>query len=297
MLWQDLRPEDFEEAVKRSKGLCVVPIGCLEKHGQHLPVGTDYYRAYTFAVEAAKVEEAVVFPTGFWLGDVSGYHAQKMDAANNNHGGIGIKIETMLRILEELCDEIARNGFTKILLFHSHGGNITMLKSFLRRQEMKKKPYATLYAWANNNGMNQPEPWLKAVTERREDFPMVTEEDIATMERWKKTGYQGGHANFIETAEILGKYPQLVAQDLYDAEDGLNNHRTDYMTALGIHIYNDWGIRYPNMYSGAAPHGCTEGIGQAMIQISIERAIRVYRMIKNDDTCLEAAKVLCDKQI
>ena len=41
MLWEDLRCEQFEEAVRISKGVCVVPIGCLEKHGQHLPSGTD----------------------------------------------------------------------------------------------------------------------------------------------------------------------------------------------------------------------------------------------------------------
>ena len=45
MLWENLREEEFDDAIERSGGLCVVPIGCLEKHGEHLPVGSDYYIA------------------------------------------------------------------------------------------------------------------------------------------------------------------------------------------------------------------------------------------------------------
>ena len=41
MLWENLREEEFEGAIEKSNGVCIVPVGCLEKHGQHLPVGTD----------------------------------------------------------------------------------------------------------------------------------------------------------------------------------------------------------------------------------------------------------------
>ena len=37
MYWEYLREEEFKEAIEESKGLCVVPVGCMEKHGQHLP--------------------------------------------------------------------------------------------------------------------------------------------------------------------------------------------------------------------------------------------------------------------
>ena len=43
MLWEDLSAKDFKEAVKKSKGLCILPIGVLEKHGDHLPLGTDMF--------------------------------------------------------------------------------------------------------------------------------------------------------------------------------------------------------------------------------------------------------------
>ena len=75
MLWENLREEEFENVIKESKGVCIVPIGCLEKHGQHLPVGTDYIEAMTIVKAAAEIEDAVIFPVGAWFGEVSCFHS------------------------------------------------------------------------------------------------------------------------------------------------------------------------------------------------------------------------------
>ena len=88
-------------------------------------------------------------------------------------------------------------------------------------------------------------------------------------------------ASIWETVQVMGDHPDLVAPDRYYAEDGINNHRCDYLTDLGVSIKGGWSCRYPNSYSGAAPHGCSESIGQAMIKISVERAVRVYQTVKN----------------
>ena len=54
MQWENLREEEFNNAIERSGGLCVIPIGCLEMHGQHLPLGTDTKTCSYIANEAAK---------------------------------------------------------------------------------------------------------------------------------------------------------------------------------------------------------------------------------------------------
>ena len=41
MLWEYLREEEFPAMLERSHRVCAFAIGCLEKHGQHLPLGTD----------------------------------------------------------------------------------------------------------------------------------------------------------------------------------------------------------------------------------------------------------------
>ena len=71
MLWENLREEEFEEAISQSKGLCIVPVGCLEKHGQHLPVGTDVIHITEIAKRAAEKETACIFPT-MYFGEKTG---------------------------------------------------------------------------------------------------------------------------------------------------------------------------------------------------------------------------------
>jgi len=113
---------------------------------------------------------------------------------------------------------------------------------------------------------------------------------MAVMQSWVPTGYQGGHANFLETALLMGDYPHLVAPERYYVENGINNHRTDHLTKQGLLMMQDWLTRYPNMYSGAAPHGCSQSIGEAMLQIHTEYTARIYQTIKNSDVS-EAANL------
>ena len=45
MNWECLREDQFQEAIERSGGVCVLPLGCLERHGAYCPVGTDSLKA------------------------------------------------------------------------------------------------------------------------------------------------------------------------------------------------------------------------------------------------------------
>ena len=65
MLWEKLREEEFENAIERSGGVCIIPMGCLEKHGQHLPVGTDHLETESIIEAALKKEEAVNADSSF----------------------------------------------------------------------------------------------------------------------------------------------------------------------------------------------------------------------------------------
>ena len=58
----ELTAPDFIKAVDKSAGLCLIPIGVFEKHGPHLPLGTDLIDVREIALRAAKKEYALVFP-------------------------------------------------------------------------------------------------------------------------------------------------------------------------------------------------------------------------------------------
>ena len=289
MKWEYLREEEFPDAIKKSGGLCVMCLGCLEKHGQHLPVGTDSLKGDKIVELAAEKAGVVMFPTAMWLGDVVSSHAVADPSERKKYGFVGINPQTLLRVLEELCDEIARNGFTKILLCSSHGGNTSLLNYFVRAQGYNKKKYATMVCRAYDlGGELRPENMLERAKADPEYFSMLTEEDYATLERFAQPGTTFGHGCFGETMLVQGTYPDLVRLDRCDAEDGISTHRSDYLKEFGIISFTyAWPSNFPNSYAGTPPFGCSKALGDAAVKMSVDRLANIFEKIRDDEECLK----------
>jgi len=293
MKWENLREEEFNDAIKRSGGLCVMCLGCLEKHGQHLPVGTDSLKGDKIVELASEKADVMMFPTTMWLGDVSSAHIFENPEKTKKHGFIGMNPNTLMTVLEELCDEIARNGFTKILLCTSHGGNTNLVGFFTRSQFYKKKNYMTMFCKAYDFATQlQPGNVLEAAKADPEYFSMLTEEDLKTLERFAETGTGGGHADFRETALTFGTHPHLVAPDRFDAEDGSNIGKLKFPADSGINTYATWLANIPNAFSGYAPIGCTATIGEAYLKLSVDRLSKIFEHVKNMTECEEIMEEL-----
>jgi len=56
------RPTRFAEAVKECDGVCLIALSVIERHGHHLPLGTDMYIGREMLTRAAAIELAIVFP-------------------------------------------------------------------------------------------------------------------------------------------------------------------------------------------------------------------------------------------
>jgi len=67
--WEELTAEDFRAAIQQSQGTCVLPFGILEKHGPHMPLGTDLLDVRHAALTAAQQEFVVVFPE-YYFGQI-----------------------------------------------------------------------------------------------------------------------------------------------------------------------------------------------------------------------------------
>src|SRR6202453_2196426 len=67
--WEELTGPDFIAAVHQSQGVCVLPFGIIEKHGPHLPLGTDLLDVRFAVMNAVKQEYAVVFPQ-YYFGQI-----------------------------------------------------------------------------------------------------------------------------------------------------------------------------------------------------------------------------------
>ncbi|MBQ9796328.1 MAG: creatininase family protein [Clostridia bacterium] len=295
MKWEYLREEDFEGAIERSGGLCVMTLGCLEKHGQHLPVGTDSIKGDRIVELAAEKADVVMFPTTMWLGDVGPADAYKNPSKTRKHGFIAISCQTMLTVLEELCDQIARNGFTKILICASHGGNTSLLGLFSRFQSSKDYAVMSCKAYDFTNQLD-PKNVLEAAKKDPEYFSMLTEEDLKTLERFAQTGTGGGHADFKETALVYGTHPDLVAPDRFEAESGSSANRLNFPPQYGISTLLTWFANFPNDFSGYPSIGCTPTIGEAYLKLSVDRLAEIFTYLKNNDDCVDVIRELKQKR-
>lgn len=290
MKWEFLREEEFKGAIERSGGLCVLPIGCVEKHGQQCPVGTDSLEAIGITEEAAELEDVVVFPTGMWLGDLCGANTVKNPLEKRAAGNISLKPETVLTVLEELCDEIARNGFRKILFVNAHGGNIAMLKHFLRRQTCSDKTYATMFTRLEAPMIKHPDILYSYFVEHQSEYPMLTADDMEVLKVWAEKGtWGGGHAGFVETAFVMGYYPELIALDRLDAEDGSSTHEADYLEEAGVNAAGAWGANFPNAIDGLPAYGVSQTIGQAMNTLCARELAKKFKLLKQDEKCVAIA--------
>src|SRR3569833_1557895 len=104
------------EALDRESTVIVLPIGAVEQHGQHMPVGTDTMLAQAIALEAAgRLEGRVAVMPPPWYG----FSAHHMHFA----GTVALQPATMIALLEDIVASIIAHGFRRILVVNGHGGN------------------------------------------------------------------------------------------------------------------------------------------------------------------------------
>ena len=130
--WEELTAADFRQAIQQSKGTCLLPFGILEKHGLHLPLGTDLLNVRYASLHAAEQEFAVVFPE---------YYFGQIFEAKHEPGTVAYSMDLQLKLLQETTDEMARNGCKKIIIVNGHGGNEHLLPYFAQSQMDKPKDY------------------------------------------------------------------------------------------------------------------------------------------------------------
>ena len=56
MRWEELTGDAFPQAVAQAQEVCLLPLSCLERHGHHLPLGTDLFIARELCRRAAEID-------------------------------------------------------------------------------------------------------------------------------------------------------------------------------------------------------------------------------------------------
>jgi creatinine amidohydrolase len=264
MRWNEMTSPEFEEAVKKSEGVCLLPLGVIEKHGDHLPLGIDYMKAWGYADMASELEPAVVFPP---------YYTGLVNAATFEPGTFAMNATLVLEMLEATCAEIARNGLKKIILVNAHGGNIILLQTFLKMQLESRRDYM-VYQCLHHFG-----PRTKKA-----------KEDLQT-----ETGGISGHGGAYETAVGLHLFPEMVKMEkILPPEVGAVNPRLTDILGEDIWTPIDWYAKHPVHLSGYGGKSTGEH-GKEICEMIAEDIAETIRKVKKDKLSLELMTDFFDK--
>ncbi len=246
--WEELTAADFRQAIQQSKGTCLLPFGILEKHGPHLPLGTDLLNVRYASLQAVAQEYAVVFPE---------YYFGQIFEAKHQPGTIAYSADLQLKLLQETTDEMARNGCKKILIVNGHGGNEHLLPFFAQIQ------------------MDTPHDYVVYIQDGERSNPGGPGK--------KSTGIDY-HAGEDETSNTLVSRPDLVHLDRATSESGSDQKRVNLPEDVYTGIW--WYARFPNHYSGDGSVA-TKALGEWNMQHWIASIVEAIRAIKADQESLK----------
>lgn len=191
ILWENLTWKEIKVCAEK-KYIAVLPLGSIEQHGPMLPVGCDFFISRSWANEGARQARekhnvhSLVLPS-LPYGIATGH----MDFA----GTICIGLQVYIALLQNIVNEIVRNGFKKIVCVSGHGGNIapgkTALKDMLGKFKEKNISDVKLYMADETNCFLQAHKIYSKVKQGQFNF----------------------HADACETSYYLYHRPEMVRKE------------------------------------------------------------------------------------
>jgi creatinine amidohydrolase len=195
--YEKLRWREIDEAAQQNR-VVVIPIGCVEDHGAHLPLDVDNVIVTEVCHRAARLipEKVLVFPT---LNN--GYNPHHMDFPGN----IAIQWKTLVEYMLDITRSLVHHGFRRIVIVNGHGSN-TPLVELIARLTIVEHPevLATGFSW-----------WQ--IPKLRLEIP-----------KFRESEYPGGmaHACELETSAYLAIDPKYVHMD--EAVKDIHFPKSDY---------------------------------------------------------------------
>ena len=119
--WAALGARQFAQGAM-SRSVALLPLGAIEQHGPHLPVGTDSLIAQGM-VEAV-VERA---PPTLDLLVLQLLEVTNSIEHSNRAGTLSLSREVTLRLVVEIARGVARVGVRKLVIINAHGGNVGIM--------------------------------------------------------------------------------------------------------------------------------------------------------------------------
>lgn len=258
--YEELTAPDFVKAVEKSAKTCILPIGVFEKHGPQLPLGTDLFTAREYAIRAAEKEYTVVYP---W------YYFSQINEARHQPGTIAYTPELIWKVLQETLNELARNGFEKIIIVNGHGGNNAFLNFFGMAQLSERRSYSLYWFQPKRD----PEVEKKA-------------EELTQHDPYN------AHAGNEESSVIKAIVPDLVHLDRAGQQSGIDQERMKNLPSVYSGIW--WYASYPNHYGGDGSKA-NAAAGELLINSTVSQLVQMIQAVKKDEVVPALQKEFFDK--
>lgn len=177
MNWNELTFREIEEIIKNDP-LVIIPVGSVEEHGNHLPLGSDSFQAIYVAEEIARRLGALVLPPLYY-----GY-----TELDDFRGTVSVGFDSLYHLMSDILNALVKNGVRKILIISGHASSVHM--AALRRAASE------------------------LVRDKIVKIMLLSDYDIAYELRGKMVPQDDSHAGVIETSRMMAIKPELVKDEL-----------------------------------------------------------------------------------
>ncbi len=196
ILMSDLTWVEYADRLADPTTVLYLPIGAVEQHGPHLPLGTDWMLAFAVAKGAARLTDGIVAQPLTY-----GYKSQCHSGGGNHFPGTtSLDGNTLSTLVLDILREFARHGAQKVCIVDIHFENHWFITEGcdLAGREMKRLGYT---------GTRVIKPRIDAVS----DIDMIR----SYYEAGTFPGMALEHAGKVETSLMLYLHPDHVHRDRY----------------------------------------------------------------------------------
>ena len=185
------KPKRFEDTVgfevadlMSRSGLAILPLGSLEFHGPHNPLGSDSIIISGIAERVAARTSGLLFPTISFT-QCPAHTAQF-------RGTLSLRPEVMTVYFADVLRNIAHLGFRKILILNGHDGNVGPGRGAIAQVADENKDAALLFV-----------SW----------WEFLPSEMMKTLRMFHQANGGHGHGGPLETSAVAAFRPELVHLD------------------------------------------------------------------------------------
>lgn len=253
------------EAHMEKCDLIVVPIGSVEQHGYHLPLGTDLYPPAEMVKRACEMTNTLYTPI-----QPFGYSPHHMGYVGRGTGTITLKPSTVMGLYYDIARSLIHHGYNKIIFVTLHASNLKVIDPPMRKIRYDTGAFVCV---------------IKTFVERY----IGMFKDILEGPPEETPGWHSGEA---ETSNMLYLKPECVRMDRAKPETA---HKPDFlpdsfMKYDGAPDIGFQGYEYFNMYLEHREFSDTGCIGNPL-RGSAEKGERmINRMAKHIADALEELK-------